>query len=225
MLTDTWQVKSGQLKSVEILEVKALGLIITMHGTRIGKGMAGWSRIFSFETETSGNQNQPESEALARKSPAQFWGSECVCSASPALHQLPLSAHGCQPIPVLPGKAHQDGVAWSPAHIPLHTTTLVEKQGVGPAPIHGKDGLVGVGLGVGWKQTGMPVRGLGCPITHPTPLLWHPHHLFLTSESKGKFGILQRLHPDCQSTCCGGFAFFVTSFQRGKVEDSGLESC
>lgn len=40
-----------------------------------------------------------------------------------------------------------------PGHIPLHTAALVEKHGVGPAPVCGKDGLVGVGLGVGRRQT------------------------------------------------------------------------
>lgn len=54
---------------------------------------------------------------------------------------------------VLPGEAHEDWVAWALGHIPLHTTTLVEKQGVGPAPVCGEDGLVGVGLEVDWRQT------------------------------------------------------------------------
>lgn len=48
-------------------------------------------------------------------------------------------------IPISTGEAHEDWVAWALGHIPLHTTTLVEKQGVGPAPVCGEDGLVGVG--------------------------------------------------------------------------------
>lgn len=42
---------------------------------------------------------------------------------------------------------------WVLGHVPLHPTTLVEKQGKGSAPVRGKDGLVGVGLGVGGRQT------------------------------------------------------------------------
>lgn len=54
---------------------------------------------------------------------------------------------------MLPGEAHEDRVAWALGHIPLHTATLVKKQGIGPAPVCGEDGLVGVGLEVGWRQT------------------------------------------------------------------------
>lgn len=77
----------------------------------------------------------------------------------------------------------------------------------------------------------MPVRDLGCPTTHPTPTPTTPTSPFpglprakAWAQNINKFGILHRFHPNCQSTCHGGFAFFVTSFQGGKVKDSGLES-
>lgn len=60
--------------------------------------------------------------------------------------------------PVLPGEAHEDLVAQTLRHIPPHATALVEKQGVGPAPVCGEDGLVRIGLEVGERQTDLYER-------------------------------------------------------------------
>lgn len=48
-------------------------------------------------------------------------------------------------ISISTGEAHEDTVAWALGHVPLHPTTLIEKQGEGSAPVRGEDGLVGVG--------------------------------------------------------------------------------
>lgn len=65
--------------------------------------------------------------------------------------------------PVLPGETHEHPVVWSLGHIPPHATVLVEKQGIGPAPICREDGLVGIGLEVGERQTEMSLRDLRFP--------------------------------------------------------------
>lgn len=62
---------------------------------------------------------------------------------------LPVTCSERLAVSLLPGEAHEDRtVALVLSHIPLHFSTLVQKQGIGSAAVRGEDGLVGVGLGV-----------------------------------------------------------------------------
>lgn len=126
-----------------------------------GKTVKGQVEI--FELEKVGYEAPPELESacvrsISKKEPCLVLDMRMLVEQTPLCTLWVTSS--AQPItPILPGEAHEDRVAWTLGHIPLHPTTLVKKQGIGPAPIGGENGLVGARLLlVGGKQKEFHVR-------------------------------------------------------------------